>query len=295
MVTLVQLRHFLSLAETGSFTRSAKALFLTQPALSRSIRALEVELGQRLFDRVGRRSELTHFGRDVLGRVRQLMADADELVAVGRSKLSRRNALLRVGMGAGPAALLAVPLLQRMAHPDASVRIDILQGDTDRLVEALRNRMLDAVVVESRYVAPAVDLSIEPLAEMRGGFMCRRGHPLTRKRGELSLEAVRAYPIASTLLGNDVVRAMIEAYGPGGHPDECVNLRCSSLASLIELTQTSNVVMLAIRAAAPDLVELPVRPAIAVQAHYGLITLAGRSEAPALPLLRELIAERLRD
>ena len=55
-MTLVQLRHLISLAQSGSFTRSAEALFLTQPALSRSIRALEEELGQPLFDRLGRRS-----------------------------------------------------------------------------------------------------------------------------------------------------------------------------------------------------------------------------------------------
>jgi DNA-binding transcriptional LysR family regulator len=44
-MTLVQLRHLISLAQTGSFSKSANALFLTQPALSRSIRALEDELG----------------------------------------------------------------------------------------------------------------------------------------------------------------------------------------------------------------------------------------------------------
>ena len=57
-MTLVQLRHLLSVAQTGSFSKSATALFLTQPALSRSIGALEAELGQPLFDRIGRHSEL---------------------------------------------------------------------------------------------------------------------------------------------------------------------------------------------------------------------------------------------
>jgi DNA-binding transcriptional LysR family regulator len=67
-MTLVQLRHILSLARTGSFTRSAEAVFLTQPAFSRSVRALEIELGQPLFDRVGKRSEPTPFGREILQR-----------------------------------------------------------------------------------------------------------------------------------------------------------------------------------------------------------------------------------
>ena len=67
-MTLVQLRHLISLAKTGSFSKSALAVFLTQPALSRSIRALETELGQPLFDRIGRHSEVTPFGREVVER-----------------------------------------------------------------------------------------------------------------------------------------------------------------------------------------------------------------------------------
>ena len=79
-MTLVQLRHLISLAETGSFSRSATALFLTQPALSRSIRALEDEMGQPLFDRIGRRNELTPFGLEVLERARNIVFEVDERI-----------------------------------------------------------------------------------------------------------------------------------------------------------------------------------------------------------------------
>jgi DNA-binding transcriptional LysR family regulator len=65
-MTLVQLRHLIALAQTGSFSKAAEAVFLTQPALSRSVRALEDEFGAPLFDRVGRRIELTPFCRDTL-------------------------------------------------------------------------------------------------------------------------------------------------------------------------------------------------------------------------------------
>ncbi|WP_256219147.1 LysR family transcriptional regulator [Variovorax sp. 770b2] len=289
-MTFVQLRHFLSVAETGSFTRSAKALSITQPALSRSIHALEGGFQRALFDRVGRRSELTHFGRDMLERVRHLVCDADDLVAAARGQGSNT---LRVGLGAGPGALLATPLLERMAYLDAPVRIDILRGDTDRLLQALRQRALDAVVVEFRAVTPSVDLRIEPLVEMRGAFMCRRGHPLARKRGPLSFQDLLAYPLTSTSLGRDVMRAMVDAYGPEAHPDQCVTLRCSEISNLVELTRNTDAVLLAVRAVAPDLVALPVHPPLSA-ARFGLVTLAGRSEAPTLPLLREVIAERMR-
>lgn len=294
-MTLVQLRHLISLAETASFTRSAEALFLTQPALSRSINALEEELGQKLFDRVGRRSELTHFGHEVLQRARRLVFDADELAASGGRKLGGRTSTLRVGLGSGPGALLTRPLLAGMAQRGATVRVDILRGEENRLVQALRDRQIDAVVLEIHSFRPATDLRVEAVTEMRGAFMCRTGHPLTRKRGAIRFETVREFPIASTKLGNDVVREMVEAYGPQGHPDECVSLRCNELSSLVEVVRESDAVLFAIRAAAPDLVELPVRPAIATRAHFGLITRAGHTDAPAMSMLRTLISKILRD
>ena len=101
-MTLVQLRHLLSLAQTGSFSRSAEALFLTQPALSRSIRALEDELGQALFDRVGRRSELTPFGREVVARARVLVGAADDLRDSGAQVARGDAGSLRIGSGLRP-------------------------------------------------------------------------------------------------------------------------------------------------------------------------------------------------
>ena len=79
MMTLAQLRHLVMLAETRSFSRAADLLHLTQPALSRSIRALEDTLGQPVFDRIGRRIEPTAFGEEVLRRARQLVSDAQAL------------------------------------------------------------------------------------------------------------------------------------------------------------------------------------------------------------------------
>ena len=109
-MTLVQLRHLLSLAQTGSFSKSASALFLTQPALSRSIRALELELGQALFDRIGRRSEATPFGREVVARARQLVEGADDLRDSGAQMALGNVGTLRIGLGSGPGAMLMAPL-----------------------------------------------------------------------------------------------------------------------------------------------------------------------------------------
>ena len=92
-MTLVQLRHLIELAVNGSFSQSAIKLHLTQPALSRSIKALEDELGQPLFDRVGRKNELTVFGVHIVQRARVLVDEANEL----RQTSEQQRMVLRKG------------------------------------------------------------------------------------------------------------------------------------------------------------------------------------------------------
>ncbi|RYF71069.1 MAG: LysR family transcriptional regulator [Comamonadaceae bacterium] len=294
-MTLVQLRHLIALAESGSFSRSAEALFLTQPALSRSIRALEDEMGQPLFDRIGRRSEVTPFGREVLERARLIVFEADELAASGRRMREGRAGSLRVGMGSGPGAMLMTPLLLEMARSHPAVHLTISRGSTERLAQGLRKREQDALVIDARSLSPSPDLRVVMLSEMRGVFMCRQGHPLLRAPGILRFPAVRSFPIASTPLSDEVARILVERYGPAAHPDECVTLRCEEIASLVDVVRASDAILLAIRASAPDLVELPVRPAIAAKARFGLVTLAGRAEPPSLSILRSIAQRVLHD
>jgi DNA-binding transcriptional LysR family regulator len=198
-MTLVQLRHFLSLARTGSFARSATELCLTQPALSRSLRALEDELGQPLFDRLGRRSELTPFGQLTLARARELVLAADDLKDAALHASDGAQGALRVGMGSGPGALLMTPLLLTVARERPRLTVDIARGRTDLLLQALRARELDALVVDARSLRPAPDLDIAPPYELPGVFMVRRGHPLARRRA-LAFADLAPYPVASTPL-----------------------------------------------------------------------------------------------
>src|SRR6266478_6215859 len=73
------LRAFVNIADAGGFARAATRLNLSQPALSRQIRALEIELSVRLFDRIGRRVQLTSEGEELLRRSRRVLAEADSL------------------------------------------------------------------------------------------------------------------------------------------------------------------------------------------------------------------------
>lgn len=294
-MTLVQLRHLISLAQTGSFSQSAEALFLTQPALSRSIRALESELGQAVFDRIGRHNELTPFGREVVERARQLVQSADDLRDSGLQMARGMAGALRIGLGSGPGALLMTPLLEHMATHHPKLHLEISRGRTELLARSLRERALDALVIDARSLPPSPDLRATDTYEMRGSFLCRPDHPLTRRRSILRFEHLLDYPIASVPLSDEVARVLVERYGPQAHPQRMVTLHCEELPSLVALTRTTDTVLIAIRAAGTDLVELPVQPALNATARFALVTLAGRTEAPALPIVRDLMGALFRD
>jgi DNA-binding transcriptional LysR family regulator len=182
-----------------------------------------------------------------------------------------------------------------VAGQPPGLQVDVARGGTELLVQALRARQLDALVIDARSLVPAPDLHSEPVGEMRGAFMVRRGHVLARQRRPLGFDRVAAHGIASTPLSDEVARILVERFGPQAHPQRCVTLRCDEVASLAEAARRSDVVLLAVRADAPDLVELKLDPPLNAQARFALVTLAGRTEAPALGLVRQLAAALLKD
>lgn len=80
-MSLQQLRYFVTVAEEEHVTRASVRLCVSQPPLTRQIRALEEELGQPLFDRTGRGIRLTAFGRHFAERARDILAQLDDAVA----------------------------------------------------------------------------------------------------------------------------------------------------------------------------------------------------------------------
>jgi LysR family transcriptional regulator, cyn operon transcriptional activator len=78
-MNLRQLQTLITIADAGGFAGAAGRLNLSQPAASRQIQALEAELGVLMFDRIGRRLQLTAEGQDIVRRGRRLLQEADSL------------------------------------------------------------------------------------------------------------------------------------------------------------------------------------------------------------------------
>ena len=291
-MTLTQLKHFIDLAQTCSFGSSARRLHITQPALSRSIKALEEEFGHLLFDRVGRGIELTSFGREVWVHAQSLVDLAQELRQRTQQAQQGLSGRVHIGLSSGPGTLLGTVLMQHMVTHAPQAHLQISRGSAALLVQALRDRQLDALVIDVRGLKPSVDLRVEVLPELQAAFMCRKGHPLSNKRS-VKLSDLQAYPVASTPLSDEVARMLIERYGTAAHPDELITLRCDEISQLLDVVRQSDAIILAACAVASDLVHLPLTPSLNATARYGIVTLASRSTSPLLGALRQQIVRTL--
>jgi len=299
-MNLRHLEHWLALADTGSFSRAAEKLHITQSALSRSIQALEEELGGPLVDRIGKRNELTPLGHSVLERARRIVLEAAELKqgAVALQQGGMGN--LRVGLGSGPGAMLMTPWLVYMARHHRGVKVSITRGPTELQLQQLRERSLDALVVDVRRVVPAADLRIGPTFDMPAGMICRAGHPLLAQYpGGVPFEALLSYPVASIPLSGEVARILVAHYGDSADPAKVTSLQCEEIPSLLQTVRQTDAIYLGILGAAREelsrgeLVELPVVPRLDTGAVLGMVTLAGRTELPVMRVFRDFVLREL--
>jgi DNA-binding transcriptional LysR family regulator len=124
-MNLRHLRAFATIADVGGFARAATRLHLSQPALSRQIHALEADLGVPLFDRVGRRAQLTSQGEDLLQRSRRLLAEAEALGERAHELKNGETGILRVAATPQVIENLLAPFLicYRRRHPGVEVHL----------------------------------------------------------------------------------------------------------------------------------------------------------------------------
>ena len=160
---LRQLEYFVHVADAGSFSRAAELLAVAQPALSRQIRTLEVELRQTLFLRNGRGVTLTPPGgrllahaRGILQQVQSAKADLDE---------SRTAPVGRVAVGLPPTVgrVLSGPLVAEFRSRFPRADISIVEGLTVHILEWLAHGRVDVGVVYNPPSSPNIELA--PLAE----------------------------------------------------------------------------------------------------------------------------------
>jgi LysR family hydrogen peroxide-inducible transcriptional activator len=144
--TLRQLQYFSAVAEQRNFGRAAQTCHVSQPALSVQIKALEESLGGPLFERQARDILLTPLGRDVLDHARQVLGAADRLDQFARDR-SGGHRSLAIGIIPTIAPYLLPGVLAGLRASDVSLRVQVREARTERLLTMLRAGEIDAGVV----------------------------------------------------------------------------------------------------------------------------------------------------
>ena len=247
---LRQLEYFVAVAEEASFTRAASRVHVAQPGVSAQVRRLESELGQQLLDRSGRSVRLTEVGSAVLPFARAAL----DAVANARLAVDDLAGLVRgqvtVGMVSGCALPVLAELLAGFHDRHPGVAIALVEDNSDRLVERLRDGRLDLALIGWAEQTPA-DIDSVVLVDEELVAVVAPGHPLAGTgtgtgagtgagagaragAGAITIRQLRDLPLVSLPRGTGVRTALDAACAAAGFTPRIV-FEASALPMVVEL------------------------------------------------------------
>ncbi len=184
-----QLRYFLQVAERGNFTRAAKDLAISQPALSRSIQKLEQELGQPVFERKTRSVSLTDTGVLLQPRAQQILSIIEDT----KAEITDDGESGRIRIGAIPtvAPYFLPEVLQRFSDSFPKASLIVQENTTDVLLKSCTQGEIDLAIVA--LPVPAKYLEIEELFEEELLLVLPPDHPLADE-SRIRMSDVEPFP-----------------------------------------------------------------------------------------------------
>jgi DNA-binding transcriptional LysR family regulator len=178
---LRRLGHVLSVARTRSFSRAAKQLSITQPALSRSIASLEADLEVRLFDRGRGGVVITPAGKALIKEAEQLVSRARALEQSAAQWRNGQTESVSFGLGPLPASIVLPRLLAQLTRTHARLVTNVSVCGVDDLIAGLESDKIEFGICAEQAVPALKRLSIEVIGTIPLGLFVRADHPLLGK------------------------------------------------------------------------------------------------------------------
>jgi DNA-binding transcriptional LysR family regulator len=198
-MSLRQLAHAIALARHRNFKRAAAELHISQPALTRSIKALEAALGTTLFDRLSSGLELTPGGEVFLQGARRVLKETGELEQALADFSGLASGALVISTGPYPGDRLVPDAMAAIMVRFPGIQCQVREVDWSEVASHLLERESNIAVADLTAVADDDRFETELLISDRMYFLCRREHPLAGP-GLVSFADLSAYP----LVGNRV-------------------------------------------------------------------------------------------
>jgi LysR family transcriptional regulator, regulator of abg operon len=227
---LDQLQHLVAIVEHGSLRAAARRLGSPQPALTRSVRALEKELGATLFVRETTGMVLSPEGRRFHVRASAIVNEARR----AREELSQHagddSGTVVVALSIMPHVGMLPQALQVFRQRYPKVRLQLIEGLFPDVESALRDGSIDFYLGAAPRVAPAPGLAMAQLFENTRAVVCRQGHPLQNAR---SLKALCQADWAVTAVDYNVDDDLARLFTAHQLPAPQVLLRARSTMSIM--------------------------------------------------------------
>lgn len=224
---IANLRAFVEVAESESFSVAAEALHLTQPAISKRIAALETSFGTRLFDRIGRTVTLTEAGRALLPRARRILSELDDSQRALSNLSGTVAGTLKLGTSHHIGLHRLPPTLRAFATQYSDVELDLHFMDSEAACHGVETGDLELAIVtlppQERSNLECIPIWEDPLT-----VVCAPDHPLAaRNRTRIADLANHAAILpASSTYTRQIAEQVFSSAG--------VELRCSLSTNYLE-------------------------------------------------------------
>jgi DNA-binding transcriptional LysR family regulator len=176
--TLRQLEVFLAVARAESVSHAGRELAMSQSAVSGALLDLERQFDVALFDRIGKRLQLSEFGRSVRARAESVFEEAHTLESVLANQAGPGR--LRVGATLTIGDYVVVPLLARFMREEPEAQVTLGVANTEEIARRVENFEIDVGLVEGELSHP--ELAVTPFREDELVVFSAPSHPLARKR-----------------------------------------------------------------------------------------------------------------
>jgi DNA-binding transcriptional LysR family regulator len=280
-------RHALALEEHRNFLRAARALGISQPALSRSIQELERRMGATLFSRGRDGAEATDVGRVFLARARMVLAQVGDLEREMQLIQGLGAGELRIGAGVYPSEMFVAAAVARMARSHPQLKMTVVANSIDMLLQMLRRREVDLVVGDLKTAEADRSVRARSLAWHRGYLVVRAGHPLLLKP-QIGLKDVLRHPLAlTTRIPPDLLSQLLHGKGGGREaPKVLPAITCDAPSVMKRIVAESDAVTLMPMSLIADELADGTLAALPIEAPwlgrtFALIELPNRTASPA--------------
>ena len=175
-------RALLAIAENGSFAAAARALAISEASIHRPARELERILRRPLFQRTARGLTATRPAAELARCVRLAVQELERAVEEIEASQGRNRGRIRLGLLPLAGAFFVARALKDLGEAYPDIRIEVIDGSFDFLIERLRSGGIDFIIGPVRGLDPSLGVVETVLFDDPYALVVRRGHPLTRKR-----------------------------------------------------------------------------------------------------------------